>query len=302
MANVQAFLQILSDLADQANGYRKIAFQQAYSILKNTKKETITLEDAEKLKSFGTGILKRLEEFIKTGKLEELKDSPSSIIKKFEGIYGIGPVTAKKWVELGFKDLKDIPRESLTEAQKLGLLYYDDINSKIPRKEIDQIQSILDQRVKQFNTDNKSQIKYQICGSYLRGREESGDIDIILTESKGNLNKVIESFLIAINGIVEHILASGDAKILCLGGLKGGKRRRIDFELVEPNEWAFALMYFTGSKNFNKYIRGIAKENGYTLNQKGLTNGTFDVHADKEEDIFDFLGLAYISPKDRDSY
>ena len=48
--------------------------------------------------------------------------------------------------------------------------------------------------------------------------------------------------------------------------------RRIDFLYADPKEYAFATLYFTGSKAFNTVMRQRALDLGYTLNEHGLSN------------------------------
>lgn len=60
---------------------------------------------------------------------------------------------------------------------KIFFRYFDDFEKKIPRAEIGQIESILKDAVKELNRD----YLVTICGSYRRGKEESGDIDVLIT-------------------------------------------------------------------------------------------------------------------------
>ena len=76
---------------------------------------------------------------------------------------------------------------------------------------------------------------------------------------------------------------------------------RIDIEFLPEKEFSFGLLYFTGSKDFNREIRWYAKKNGYLLNQHGIKNvvtGEY-INAKTEEDIFDILDLQYVDPKKR---
>lgn len=55
--------------------------------------------------------------------------------------------------------------------------YFDDFEKKIPRAEIVQIEKILKNAIKEL----KGAYLVTICGSYRRGKEESGDIDVLVT-------------------------------------------------------------------------------------------------------------------------
>lgn len=59
----------------------------------------------------------------------------------------------------------------------ISFRYFDDFEKKIPRSEITQIEKILRAAIKELN----SAYLVTICGSYRRGKEESGDIDVLVT-------------------------------------------------------------------------------------------------------------------------
>jgi DNA polymerase (family X) len=78
--------------------------------------------------------------------------------------------------------------------------------------------------------------------------------------------------------------------------------RRIDILITPEASYGFALMYFTGSMDFNIGVRKVALEKGYTMNEYGLTPLTDAPPPPllaSEEDIFNFLGLKAIKPKKR---
>ena len=302
-ADKNEFIRLLYRLAHEAKGFRASSFNKAARALELFDSEEITLSEAQEIPGVGVGILKRLKEFIETGHLAELKESEEEmkVLELFTKIYGIGPVTAHKLYERGYRTLDDIPHSELTRSQQLGLLYFEDINSRIPRAEIVEFEEQLNRKVRQFNRENGVEIKTQICGSYLRGKKESGDIDIIIAERNNRLSSLLDAFLNFLHPLVEFILARGKVKILTLGGI-GVARRRIDLELVNWENWPYALLYFTGSKNFNKCIRQGAKNKGYTLNQEGLFEGNLRYQMDTERDIFDFLDLKYLTPAEREEF
>ncbi len=299
--STEKLIQTLQDLARGADGFRKIAFTKAIASVKTFPCTQITRKELNSLPGIGNGILCRFDELVTSGNLTELKDREEElkVIEIFEGIFGVGPVLAKKWYQQGYKTLEDLPVESLTYAQTLGLKYYQDINSRIPRNEIDEINNELTVLVSTFNVKHNLNVRAKICGSYLRGRETSGDIDIIISEKFNR--EFIDVFLVESVKLFQYVLAKGTTKVLTLGGMKGIKRR-IDLELVENDDWSYALLYFTGSANFNKHMRGIAKEKGYLLNQAGLFFGENKIVVDDEREIFEFLEMEYLTPHQRDAY
>ena len=79
--------------------------------------------------------------------------------------------------------------------------------------------------------------------------------------------------------------------------------RRIDIMYTKPEEYPFAVLYFTGSKEFNVKIRADLLERGMTLNEHSLkyteTKKPVDHKFVSEEDIFSYLGMEYVHPCDR---
>ena len=85
--------------------------------------------------------------------------------------------------------------------------------------------------------------------------------------------------------------------------------RRIDIRFVSYNSYYPAILYFTGSGNFNQIMRRDALRQDYTLNEYGLYkiagyDGRTIIKGNKmivnsEEEIFDILNLSYVKPYDR---
>ena len=104
-----------------------------------------------------------------------------------------------------------------------------------------------------------------------------------------------------------HVLSRGPTKCLVVTKIPSSDAaRRVDFLYTTPEEFPFAILYFTGSKIFNTVMRHIALEKGYTMNEHGIYKMEAKKKGEKvnrafrtEEDIFDFLRLEYKSPIER---
>jgi hypothetical protein len=88
--------------------------------------------------------------------------------------------------------------------------------------------------------------------------------------------------------------------------------RRIDLKIYSADNFAFALLYFTGSGHFNRSMRLLARQNGWRLSDKGLRKIIHDPQNKKnvlhegplvkcrtEHDIFKVMGLDYVEPSQR---
>ena len=76
---------------------------------------------------------------------------------------------------------------------------------------------------------------------------------------------------------------------------------RLDIQKIDHKRYPFALLYFTGNKYFNLFIRNKAKEKGYKLNEFGLFKNNKQIQKEikTEKDILEFLDLKYLKPSDR---
>lgn len=89
------------------------------------------------------------------------------------------------------------------------------------------------------------------------------------------------------------------------------RHRRLDIIIVPYNEFACALMYFTGSAHFNRSMRALAKTkrmslSEHSLNKDVVRQGSVKVHGGTplptltEKDVFSLLGIPYRDPHERD--
>lgn len=290
-------------LLRQGEPFRAKAYREASDVIIQIEEDITNIEQLNGLSKIGATIYNKLDEFINTGTLQVLEREKNNPLNLLTKVYGIGPKKAKEFISKGWTTLNDLKQhpESLTSAMKLGLLYFDDIESRIPRSEIECYKDIL---TSYFNPSNHND-KFEIVGSYRRGKPDSGDIDIIIT---GDTDKVFKEFIdnLIESKIIIAVLSRGKIKCLAISQLPGEKARRIDFMYSPLDEYAFATLYFTGSKIFNTIQRQRALDLGLTLNEHGfykVTNGTKSEklmkHFPNEETIFKYLGMEYIEPEQR---
>jgi len=65
----------------------------------------------------------------------------------FAGVWGAGTETTKQWFAQGFRTLDDLrKRARLTRTQQIGLKYYDDFNTRIPREEVTRLERIVNKK------------------------------------------------------------------------------------------------------------------------------------------------------------
>jgi NAD-dependent DNA ligase len=247
--------------------------------------------------------MEKLNEYVETGTLKILEREKNNPVNILAEVYGIGPKKAKELVDNGMTSIAELRENQhlLNDIQKVGLHYYEDILKRIPRAEIEDYKTYFEKALPSI-----SGAKMEIVGSYRRGAQSSGDIDVIITSSSPQVfTKFVDNLLK--EKIILHILSRGPTKCLVVAKIPSSDAaRRVDFLYTNPEEFPFAILYFTGSKIFNTVMRHIALEKGYTMNEHGIYKMEAKKKGDKanhtfhsEEDIFDFLGLEYKSPTER---
>lgn len=137
----------------------------------------------------------------------------------------------------------------------------------------------------------KSTEKVSLCGSFRRKLETVGDLDFLVASKKPQ--SVIEWFTAQKN--IEKVAAKGPTKLSVR--LKSGVQ--VDLRVVTKEEYPFALVYFTGSKEHNIVLRKKAKELGYKLNEYGLD--PYKNTITTEEDVYRALKLPYMEPELREN-
>ena len=256
------------------------------------------MADLESVTGIGKSIKAKIEELFSTGQLqqvEEIKQDPDvPVIEAFMKIYGVGRVKATKLVKEDHMRSIDQLKNNLTllnEQQQIGLQYYEEFLERIPRAEMRQH----DKKLLKFLPPNVEGI---VVGSYRRGEPTSGDIDILIkSSSPDDLNKFVAT--LQAKKYITHILAHGEKKFMGVcRATRNAKARRLDILLTPPEEYAFALLYFTGSDKHNILMRKKALELGYSLNEHGLTPPP-PKQLFSEEDIFAFLKMDFLPPKQR---
>tara|TARA_B100001769_G_scaffold195119_1_gene155548 strand:+ start:35189 stop:38242 length:3054 start_codon:yes stop_codon:yes gene_type:complete len=298
--------EIESILSKKGDNFRAKWYRQASDSIILYDNDISSVDDLKNVPKIGKNITNKLEEYINTGKILMLEKERKDPINVLTRVYGIGPKKATEFVNMGITSIKDLNNnsEKLTNAMKAGLKYYDDIEKRIPRNEIDSYNDVFSKIFSKVTPSNSS---FEIVGSYRRKALTSGDIDLIIT-NKDNDKKTFSNFIDALiqNKIIVEVLSRGNSKCLTITKLDNKPARRVDLLYAPPDEYPFAILYFTGSKIFNTLQRERAVNMGYTLNEHGLYhihNGKKTTKIEKqfktEQDIFKYLGMKYLEPSDR---
>jgi DNA polymerase beta len=297
--------------------FKAIAYQKAIVSIRGFYGPIRSLEDITGLKGIGPKITAKLAELIETGRLAAAERihavAPDTrALDTLLKIHGVGRVKANELLELGIHDIASLRLRLRTEpgllnaTQKIGLNYYEDGCLRIPRGEME----AHNHRVFLAVHRDSPVLTWTIAGSYRRGAETSGDIDVLLSyDDHYDEDDAQDAFQDVIttmerDGYIVDTLAKGTKKWMGYVRLRPDlPARRMDMLLTDPETYPFAILYFTGSDKFNMAMRGYCHTRGYTLNESRIAarepGRPVPPRMKTEMDIFRFLGLHYIPPPER---
>jgi DNA polymerase/3'-5' exonuclease PolX len=293
----------------QGDKGRAIAYGRAIPALQTIRERIVSLDQVQKIRGLGPKIQAKIEEFLRSGQIKEVeakrvineqKSEKERILDQFETIWGIGPSKAVFLYDQGLRSLSHLEKQKhlLNVQQKIGLKYRRELGRKIPRLKISALLVIFVCLLNKKYGEKSFQL--DIAGSYRRGLKNSSDVDCLISSSCFTLKDAVDLFIQ--NGIVTDILSLRTVKFMGVAHCPSehGSHFRLDIEFVSSDEWGSALLYFTGSKNFNIFMRSEAKRKGFILNEHGLFSAKKKLLSrPTEKDIFRFLGIRFVPPNER---
>jgi DNA polymerase (family 10) len=314
---IGALLELKGD-----NPFRVRAYYNAARMVDGLQEDLGTLIKEERLtdiKGIGKDLAGKITELYTTNKLqfyEELKLSMPQGLLEMLKIPGFGPKRAK----IVYDKLKVDSVEKLEAACQAGkVAALDGFGEKSQQKILEGIKL-----VRQFGSrhhydrayaaaqpiinalrSHDGVIRCSIAGSLLRCRETIGDIDFLVSAKPKDAAAIIEDFA-EMPGIIS-VSAKGETKASVV--LKGGIQA--DLRVVTDDQYAFALNYFTGSKEHNIALRARAlKLKNLSLNEYGFSPVAekeksakelgSSIKCKTEEDLYDALQLDYVPPELRE--
>jgi DNA ligase-1 len=306
---IKIFTEIMDHEFAQGEKFKGNSYKKVLPALKKLSSDyDLSVDNLKKINGLGKGLLEKIEQIKETDTCplyDKIKDYHDPK-KDFMNIHGVGPKNAEKLVKSGFTSIDDLRKckdigEHLNDVQQLGLKYYEDMLIRIPREEIFRHENYLKQIIKILDVP-KGSVHFTIAGSYRRGKEDSGDIDILFSsKSKKKYDEFIDKLKEA-NYLVDD-LARGPKKYNGMCRYGRNACRRIDIMYTKPCEYPFAIMYFTGSMEFNTMVRQKCLDRGLSLNEYSLkdnnTKKVVDHKFVSEKNIFDYLGMEYVDPTRR---
>lgn len=311
-ADIAVVFEEIADLLEieGENPFRIRAYRNAGRILRGLRDEAADMlaagRDLSELPGIGTDLAAKIRDLVQTGSTDLLdrlhKKLPPSLSELLR-IPGLGP----KRVAALYRKLKVTTPAELQAAARAGkLAKLEGFGPKIVEKitaaaktraatpqrltlaaataEADPLVAMLEKvpGVK----------RVAIAGSYRRGRETVGDLDILATAAAKS--PVMDRF----TGYerVQEVLSHGSTRssVVLRGGLQ------VDLRVVSDDEYGAAMHYFTGSKAHNIAVRRLGQQRGLKINEYGVFKGERRVAGATEESVFAAVGLSFIPPELRE--
>ncbi|MCO5548289.1 hypothetical protein L7F22_001746 [Adiantum nelumboides] len=127
---------------------RAFSYHKAISVLEKLPFKIEHIDQVKGLPTIGKSLSDHIYDILTTGKLPKLenfrKDEKVKALSLFTSVWGIGPATALKLYDKGYRSLKDLENEpSLTASQRVGLQFHSDLTVKIPRQEVKEMEALV---------------------------------------------------------------------------------------------------------------------------------------------------------------
>jgi DNA polymerase (family 10) len=312
-----AFDEIAEILEFQnANPFRVRAYRNGARVIRDHHEPLAAIVDQDEtqlveIQGIGKDLAEKIATFVRTGEipmLNELRGQVPASVLVLMKIPGMGPKKAAQLnKELGINTLEEL--KAACEAGKVqslkgfgkkteeailhGMSIAQEASARMYWADADQVVQALREHLKSC----KSIEQLEFAGSYRRGRDTVGDLDMLVVSKKPAevMDRLAEYAPLA------QVIGRGDTKM----SVRLGSGLQIDLRVVPAESFGAALQYFTGSKDHNVRLRGLAKDKGLKINEYGV----YRVHGDKEtyiagrteRDVYATLGLPVFPPELREA-
>lgn len=266
----------------------------------------------------GDTLAEKSKTLVDTGKLPALEKLRLEVPPTLRHVMQVPGVGAKKaaalFKELGVVDLATLraacEAKQVQELKGFGVKTQQSILDSMAIVEQASQRLLIDQadqlalRIQNHMTSNSSDgsssdfgvERIAFAGSYRRGRETVGDLDVLVISDEPS--RVMDRF----EALPERqtTIARGDTKM----SIRVRDAFQVDLRVVPRESWGAALQYFTGSKDHNVRVRSIAKQKGLRINEYGVfeaDNPDKRVAGATEEDLYAAIGMKWVPPELREA-
>ncbi len=310
--NISRLLKIKGESSFKTRAYENAAHAfEGYSgdLARDIEEDRLT-----ETEGIGKSIAEKAKIYFQTGKLEFydklLEQFPESLLELFE-LQGLGEKKIKiLYDELGIESISDledaIHAGKVAQLEGFGKKTQENLVKSIKqsrahagRFRLGDVAAVADE-LYNFLREHPAVNQVSLAGSYRRRKETVHDIDIIVST---NAPEEVA------NAFSEHpAIASVEAKGKTKVSVRLDRGLQCDLRLVDDQAYPFAVVYFTGSKEHNVELRGMARQRGWTLNEYAITaledfKGKPEPipNVNTEEELYEAFGLTMVPPELREN-
>ncbi len=308
---VAELLRLIADMLEIKGEviYKSLAYRRAADSIEALGRDIHEVWREGKLREItgvGAALEKKLDELLATGRLgyyENLQEEIPLGVVNLLGIPDVGPKTAKLlWEALGVASVSDVERAArqgkLRDLPGLGVRSEERIlegieslyrrTTRIPLGVAWPVAQELVQALRQeLGTQSVEPV-----GSLRRMKDTIGDIDLLVAYAEPERATAAFTALPLVEEVVSH--GPTRATVILDNGLQ------VDLRALQPERYGSLLQYFTGSKDHNVALRGLAQRKGLSLSEYGFKRGDDEILCPQEEDVYHALGLPWIPPELRE--
>lgn len=304
LQQIADMLEIKGEVVYKALAYRRAA--QSILDLGRDINEVWAEGKLREIPGVGEALAQKLDELLRTGHLqyyEDLKEEVPAGVVSLLAIPEVGPKTAKLlWERLGAMSVADVEHAAeagkLRELPGLGarseqriLAGIHELHRRSPRIPLGVAWPMALELLDRLQAVPGVQVTSP-AGSLRRMRATVGDLDLLAAAEEGA--EVTEAF--AGFPEVSEVVALGPTKATVI--LRNGLHA--DLRVLPRERWGSLLQHFTGSKEHNVTLRGLALEQGLSLSEYGFKRGKEEILCPEEADVYETLGLPWIPPELRE--
>ncbi len=310
--DVAQIFERIADLLEieEENPFRVRAYRNAARVVRDLPKEVRAMVgegyDLTELPGIGADLAGKIREIVTTGEctmLHELEQKTPPALATLLKIPALGPKRVRALYDgLGVQSV-----DELAEMAKSGEIHqlpgFGELTEQRILRSIEALRghegryrlAVAEQYAGPLVSYLKAIPKVEeviLAGSYRRGKETVGDLDVLVTAAPGS--EVMDRFVAYPEVVKVDAKGPTRATVILRSGLQ------VDLRLVPAESYGAALHYFTGSKAHNIAIRKLGQERGLKINEYGVFKGDERVAGDTEASVFACVDLPFIPPELRE--
>jgi DNA polymerase (family 10) len=306
-----AFEEMADLLAIQAaNPFRVRAYRRAAQVVRALPRELAGTRDPRELKGvpgIGPDLASKIVELCTTGQLRALQALRRRLprgLPELLRLPGLGPVRVRALhSQLGIGSIAELERAlaggRLASIRGFGPTIEQRLRTALAARVPNAVArmpwsaaSAHAEALKAYLQSRPGVLRAEIAGSYRRGRDTVGDLDLLVsTRERLDLAALLRGY-----EDLRDVTVAGPTK--ASGVLRNGLQ--VDVRAVPPESFGAALYYFTGSRDHNIRLRRRAQERGLRLNEYGLFRGRVRIAGATEQELLKALDLPWIEPELRE--